>query len=704
MPFPLVNPGDKFKPSASLSNAVRRHLNETDGFGSGVNLAKNTHFIRVPVFNNTLSTIPAGKAVSLQLNGNMRGDAYPVVTFDEVYPCFGVCPSAIESGKIGDCVLSGIAVVSISGGTAGAYLKPVEGGTFERGDEGVQIINISGSSAVVLLGDYRALDYEAGDGINSDLITGGTISLNLIGVGGCTVSPVVGSTNGQMQVYCSGGTGGGNRFFVPEYSSLAFGYAAPDYSLGHTFILAVKAGDIGIYDDGGGAIGKWTNISGTTSHYVFGGTTYHAEEDGFLRISVMDRGHAPGACMGFSSPTGGFPLYKYGSFGSVTGIGYTLLSGGTASVTVTGGTGAVKFKGDGTVQIMGVRRTATAEEISEWGRRYNPATGQMDGDWKNAGWRGIIPLANGSVMTEYSVSEEIGGVEVGYPLIVPTTTDEELKIIEQAIIQEDDSLITQAIEDKAYDWAEARIAEGLSPFYNGDEEDEPLRVIDDSIIVMGSGATGITSTVVSGSTSAEITLTGGTGSVIVESGNANVTIDGSTNGRIRISATGSGGGGGYIPAWGGGYFHHSPSDAAAKNWMYYDLLHNQTIVELYTLNPRHMTAGARGYLKGSSLSPDNSFTTAAEGYLFCFAEILCDGSATAANPGSVHAVIDYGQFKVCSVFGSSISVGGSIVLPVRANQTIQLYMSYIDTSSSIIGMLFFENGKDYRYPETLNRC
>jgi len=56
------------------------------------------------------------------------------------------------------------------------------------------------------------------------------------------------------------------------------------------------------------------------------------------------------------------------------------------------------------------------------------------------------------------------------------------------------------------------------------------------------GATGISSTI-SGSTAAEISLTGGTGSVIIKPGNNNVSIDGSTAGVIKISATGGGGGG-----------------------------------------------------------------------------------------------------------------------------------------------------------------
>lgn len=158
------------------------------------------------------------------------------------------------------------------------------------------------------------------------------------------------------------------------------------------------------------------------------------------------------------------------------------------SVILTGGTGAVKFEGDGTVQVsLKARRYATPEEIEEWGRRYNPETGQMDGDYKNAGWRGIIALENGSVMTEYGVSSEIDGVEIAYPLIVPTTTDAELETIAQAIIQEDDSLITQTIQDKAFDWALDRIAEDLSPFYNGDPSDEQYRVVeDDTIVIKGS--------------------------------------------------------------------------------------------------------------------------------------------------------------------------------------------------------------------------
>jgi len=226
-------------------------------------------------------------------------------------------------------------------------------------------------------------------------------------------------------------------------------------------------------------------ITGETGDYavpVGGGGSFARSTTGIARI-LRTIGTASALIL-VGSASGG-------PGGGVTGIDAAFIDEMPA-VIVTGGTGAVKFEGGGTVQVsLKARRYATAEEIEEWGRRYNPATGEMDGDWKNAGWRGIITLPNGDVMTEYSTSDEIGGEEVGYPLIVPITTDAELEIIAQAIMQGDDSLITQTIEDKAYNWAVARIGDGLSPFYNGDAEDEQYRVVeDDTILIRGSTSGG----------------------------------------------------------------------------------------------------------------------------------------------------------------------------------------------------------------------
>ena len=122
--------------------------------------------------------------------------------------------------------------------------------------------------------------------------------------------------------------------------------------------------------------------------------------------------------------------------------------------------------------------TASQSEIESWGRRYNPATGEMDGDWKNCGWRGIIDIGDGDIMTEVGLSDEFDGVEIGYPLIVPDTTDAELLLIAQAQRTGDDSVIPQSAYDKAVAWAIQRIEEEKSPFYNGDASDETYRNIE----------------------------------------------------------------------------------------------------------------------------------------------------------------------------------------------------------------------------------
>ena len=385
MAFPYVKPGDKFRPSAQLSNAVRRHLNEANGFRSGAIQVKSSQIIRVPIINTTESAFFAGQAVSLKLDGAIKNDCYPAVAYSDSYPCYGVALTAIPAGGIGDCALSGLASVYITGETTdGNFVEPTQSGEFARSTSGIPIVNVSGGiSAVVMLGNITSegggATYESGAGINSVLLAGGTISTNLVQGRNVHIEPVSGSTTGA---------------------------------------LAISA-------DSGGATGILSSVDG-----------------------------------------------------------------GTASITLAGGAGEVNLIGEGTVQLKSnARRYATPEEIEDWGRRYNPSTGEMDGDWKNAGWRGIITLENGDVMTEYGMSSEIEiegvEVEVGYPLIVPDTTDEELETIAEAIIEEDDSLITQDIIDKAIDWAEYRLSLGKSPFYNGDAEDEQYRNVDDAIIISG---------------------------------------------------------------------------------------------------------------------------------------------------------------------------------------------------------------------------
>ena len=130
------------------------------------------------------------------------------------------------------------------------------------------------------------------------------------------------------------------------------------------------------------------------------------------------------------------------------------------------------------LSVTAARRDATAEELLQWGGRYNPATGKMNGDQKQAGWRGILSDGKGGVMTEVSTGVKIDGKEVEIPLIVPESTKEDLqriaKIANGELTQIPDDLL-----EKALTFAKKRLAEGKSAFYNGDKEDESLRNIDD---------------------------------------------------------------------------------------------------------------------------------------------------------------------------------------------------------------------------------
>lgn len=164
--YPDVNPGDKFKPIAKLENDVRHIVNGMNGFGGGVIQAGNPGVIRVPVYNSTspAAVLQAGKAVSIDLSGVIAGDAYPAIAYSDSLPCYGVLMKDLNGGDCGTCILSGLASVQIASTPAtGNYALPGTGGVFVRGDEGVPILNISGTKAVVMLGAAKIAGGGTGD-------------------------------------------------------------------------------------------------------------------------------------------------------------------------------------------------------------------------------------------------------------------------------------------------------------------------------------------------------------------------------------------------------------------------------------------------------------------------------------------------------------------------------------------------------------
>ncbi len=121
-----------------------------------------------------------------------------------------------------------------------------------------------------------------------------------------------------------------------------------------------------------------------------------------------------------------------------------------------------------------LRRDATDDDLREWGARFNPETGQMDGLPKQAGWRGVLSDGRGGVMTEVSVGANIDGREMEIPLIVPDSTEDDLQRI-AGIARGETKEVPADLVAKAAAFARRRIAEGKSAFYDGAEEDEALR-------------------------------------------------------------------------------------------------------------------------------------------------------------------------------------------------------------------------------------
>ena len=95
----------------------------------------------------------------------------------------------------------------------------------------------------------------------------------------------------------------------------------------------------------------------------------------------------------------------------------------------------------------------------DYGMRHNPADGM-----KYTGWKGELTDIDGNAVTEMSIGVNIDNQETDIPLIVPDSTDAELKRLlnKQAP--------TDAMVRKAYDWAVMRLKNGLSPFKNPEDD------------------------------------------------------------------------------------------------------------------------------------------------------------------------------------------------------------------------------------------
>ena len=92
---------------------------------------------------------------------------------------------------------------------------------------------------------------------------------------------------------------------------------------------------------------------------------------------------------------------------------------------------------------------------------------RRDGTKKGNGWLGVLPITDSAgrtgSATEYSVGISIDGKEVDIPSLVPTLSEEEIKLMVEDIIP-GHKKVPKTIMKKAIDHAKDLIGKGKSPF------------------------------------------------------------------------------------------------------------------------------------------------------------------------------------------------------------------------------------------------
>jgi len=159
--FPDVTKGDEFKPSALLSNNVRRLINGINGFGGNGVPGTGSGVVRIQVYNNAAAEIPAGSAVNFSETASLCGDAVPAEVFTDAAKTWGVITAKLAVKQMGDCIVSGPATVAISG-DSGKYASPnpAAPATFTRGESGSPILFVANGKGIILLGGGSDTAYD----------------------------------------------------------------------------------------------------------------------------------------------------------------------------------------------------------------------------------------------------------------------------------------------------------------------------------------------------------------------------------------------------------------------------------------------------------------------------------------------------------------------------------------------------------------
>ena len=167
-----VIPGERFTPSAALSNDVRHLINGLNGFGGNQLGGNGSGRVRVQAYNASGIALPQGTAVGFDNALPRSGDAVPAIPVRDLSKPWGVIAQALKPGEIGDCFISGPVNVRAYG--TGDYAKPhlASPDMFVRGSDGAPVLHASGIDAVVNLGAGTPENYSGPFAVTYDSASG----------------------------------------------------------------------------------------------------------------------------------------------------------------------------------------------------------------------------------------------------------------------------------------------------------------------------------------------------------------------------------------------------------------------------------------------------------------------------------------------------------------------------------------------------
>ena len=153
--YPDVNPGEPFKPIATLENELRHMVNARDGFrgsASAVNMPQN---FTIRVCNTGSEVLPAGIPVSIS-GGFVKFSEVQAVTvhsYSKTNRNWGILTAPLGSYEFGDCIVAGAVIVDYPGEDYPQTLVPSENGFISGGNFGeIKCLYSGDGKALILLG------------------------------------------------------------------------------------------------------------------------------------------------------------------------------------------------------------------------------------------------------------------------------------------------------------------------------------------------------------------------------------------------------------------------------------------------------------------------------------------------------------------------------------------------------------------------